>query len=322
MTVAVIFTGGTIASRVDAQAGGAVPALRGADILARTPELTGANIEVIDWGLLTASHMTFAQIIDIARLLERTLAREEVTGAVVAQGTDSIEETSFAYDLLVRSDKPIVVTGAMNNSSHPDYDGPANLRDAVACASSADLRRQGTLVVLDGRIIGADIAAKTHATALDSFQPRDGVAVGNVSNGEVHVTEPRRRVTLPAIPDRAAEPVFMVTGVVGMDGTQIRLLAPANPAGLVVAAAGTGNTHPDVQLAALELRAKGTSVVLCTRSPNGAPVPVYAFPGGGATWLRAGVPLSPLSPIKARIALGLALGVTATDDQLRAALRA
>ena len=59
VTVAVVFTGGTIASRVDPAAGGAVPALRGADILARTPGLADADIEVIDWGLVTASHMGF-----------------------------------------------------------------------------------------------------------------------------------------------------------------------------------------------------------------------------------------------------------------------
>ena len=74
MTVAVVFTGGTIASRVDTAAGGAVPALRGTDILARTPGLAEADIEVIDWGLLTASHMGFAQMLDIARLLQATLA--------------------------------------------------------------------------------------------------------------------------------------------------------------------------------------------------------------------------------------------------------
>ena len=325
MTVAVIFTGGTIASRVDAAAGGAVPALRGADILARTPGLAAADIEVIDWGLLTASHMTFAQILDIARLLERTLARPEIEGAVVAQGTDSIEETSFAYDLLVRSDKPVVVTGAMNNSSHPDYDGPLNLRNAVACAAAPDLRGQGTLVALNGLLIGADIAAKTHATAKDTFKARDGEPVGTVEDGVVRVTARRAPVRLAAMPEMAAEPVYLVIGVVGMDGTPIRLLGSTNPAGLVVSGAGTGNTHPDVLAAALELRERGTYVVLTTRSAYGAPVPVYAFPGGGATWLRAGVPLSALSNLKARVCLafGLPAARQAGDDsELRAALRA
>ena len=323
MTVALVFTGGTIASRVDSAAGGAVPALRGSDILARTPELAGADIEVIDWGLLTASHMSFAQILDIARLLESTLARPEIDGVVVAQGTDSIEETSFAYDLLVRSDKPVVVTGAMHNSSHPDYDGPRNLADAVACAAVAGLRGQGTVVVLDGLVIGADVAVKTHATSMASFQARDAEPLGSAQDGVVRLTSPRTRVVLPAIPERAAEPVHLVTGVVGIDGTAIRLLGASRPPGLVVAAAGSGNTHPDVQAAALELREQGTAVVLTTRCAYGSPVPVYAFAGGGATWARAGVPLSPLSNLKARVALALALGLgdIAGEAELRAVLR-
>jgi L-asparaginase len=309
VTVAIVFTGGTIASRVEKSAGGAVPALRGEDIVARTPGLAERDIEIIDWGLITASHMTFAQILDIARLLESTLARPEIDGVVVAQGTDSIEETSFAYDLLVRSEKPVVLTGAMHNSSYPDYDGPANLLDAVACAASPALRGQGAVVVLDGLIVGADIAVKTDSGAMDTFQPRDGEAVGRVRDGAVLVNAPRVPIRLPAIPERAAEPVYLVTGVVGMDGTPIRLLGASKPAGLVVAAAGVGNTHPDVLAAALELREGGTSVVLTTRCASGAPAPIYAFPGGGATWARAGVPLSPLANLKVRVGLALALGL-------------
>jgi L-asparaginase len=218
-----------------------------------------------------------------------------------------------------------VVTGAMNNSSHPDYDGPQNLRNAVACAASADLRGQGALVALDGRLIGADVAVKTHATAKNTFQAREGEPVGTVLDGVVRVTGRRQPTRLLAMPESPAEPVYLVIGVVGMDGTPIRLLGPTNPAGLVVSGAGTGNTHPDVQKAAFELRERGTYVVLTTRSAYGAPVPVYAFPGGGATWLRAGVPLSPLPNLKARIAIAFGLSAarqSGDDTELRAILRA
>jgi L-asparaginase len=322
VTVAVVFTGGTIASRVDAAAGGAVPALRGVDILARTPDLAEtADIEVIDWGLVTASHMGFDQMLAIARLLESTLARPEIEGAVVVQGTDTIEETSFAYDLLLATDKPIVVTGAMRNSSEPDYDGPANLRDAVACAASAQLREQGAVVVLNGLIVGADQAVKTHATALDAFQPHDGTPLGTVSGDDVMVA-PRVPLRLPAIPEHAAEPVFLVTFVSGMDGTVIKLLGGQHPAGFVLAAAGSGNTHPDFQAAALEEQAAGAVVVLTSRCAFGSVAPIYAFPGGGATWARAGVLLSSLPALKARVGLALALGAGVGAGELKTVLRA
>jgi L-asparaginase len=322
MTVAVVFTGGTIASRVDPVAGGAVPALRGADILARTPGLAGADIEVIDWGLVTASHMDLEQMLAIARLLAETLSRPEISGAVVVQGTDTIEETSFAYDLLVATDKPIVVTGAMRNSSQPDYEGPANLRDAVACAAAAELARQGVVVVLNGLIVGADQAIKTHSTALNTFQPANGRALGTVRDGAVTVTELREPVRLSAVPGRGAEPVYLVTFVSGMDGDVIRVLGGQRPAGFVLAAAGSGNTQPDFQAAALEQQTAGVPVVLTTRCAFGTVEPIYAFPGGGATWARAGVMLSRLPALKARIGLALALGAGASVDVSRAVLRA
>jgi L-asparaginase len=280
------------------------------------------EIEVIDWGLVTASHMGFDHMIAIARVLSEALTRPEIDGAVVVQGTDTAEETSFAFDLLVQTDKPIVVTGAMRNSSQPDYEGPQNLRNAVACAGSPQLRGHGAMVVLNGLIVGADEAVKTHSTAIDTFKPRDGEAVGHVEDGRVRVTARRSPVRLPRIPEHAAEPVYVVTFVSGMDGTLIRLLAPTRPAGLVLAAAGTGNTHPDFQAAALELMAAGTVVVLTTRAAHGSVGPVYAFPGGGATWARAGVLMSRLASLKARIGLGLALGAGVSGDELRAVLRA
>jgi L-asparaginase len=259
----------------------------------------------------------------IARLLESTLARPEIDGAVVVQGTDTIEETSFAYELLVATDKPVVVTGAMRNSSEADYDGPTNLRNAVACAASAALRGHGAVVVLDGLIVGANEAVKTHATALDTFRPHAGPAIGTVSEGSVSVTARRSEpVRLPAIPARAAEPVYLVTFVSGMDGSVIRLLGSQQPAGFVLAAAGSGNTHPDFQAAALEQLAAGVEVVLTSRCAFGSVAPIYAFPGGGATWARAGVMLSPLPALKARVGVALALGAGASEDLIAAVLRA
>jgi L-asparaginase len=310
VTVAIVFTGGTIASRVDPDSGDVVPQLSGAEILAAAPGVAdAADVEAIDWGLVPASHMRFAQLIDVAGVVGQALARPEVTGAVLVQGTDSIEETCFAYDLLVRSDKPVVVTGAMRNASQPDYDGPRNLADAVRCAASADLAGMGTLVVLNGLVIGAEQAIKGHATAVDAFRARDGEAVGEVSDRGVVLRRPRRRRPLPRVPEGAAEPVELVTVTVGSDGSLIRLAGErlALP-GIVVAATGSGNTPLDVLFAAEELMARGTTVVLTTRCPSGTAQPAYGFPGGGAQWARAGAIVAGLDGPKCRIALALGLG--------------
>jgi L-asparaginase len=316
--VAMIFTGGTISTLPDAAAGGNTPVLDGAAILARSPEVARvAEVEPIDWGLVPASHLRFAQMIDIARVADQALARPEIAGAVVVQGTDTIEETSFAYELLLRSDKPVIVTGAMRDGSSPEFDGPRNLADAAVCALSPDLAGVGVQVVLNGLVVAARDVVKGHSTAMDTFQPRDGAATGRVVDGQLVLAgTPARRVRLPRMPEQAVEDVHLVTAVAGMDGTLLRALRPSHPAGVVVAATGSGNTAADLLAAAQELMSDGTIVAQTTRASHGTVAPIYAFPGGGAMWQRAGALPSVFDGPKTRVAL--ALGLAAELD--RAAL--
>ena len=111
--IVIVFTGGTIAMRA-AAAGGNVPAMRGEELLTLVPDLARiVDAEPIDWGLVPASHLTFDQVLDVGRVLRDALARQDVDGAVVVQGTDVMEETAFAWDLLPLPAKPVVVVGAM-----------------------------------------------------------------------------------------------------------------------------------------------------------------------------------------------------------------
>jgi L-asparaginase len=316
--VAMIFTGGTISTLPDAAAGGNTPVLNGVAILARSPEVARvAEVEPIDWGLVPASHLRFAQMIDIARVVDEALARPDIYGAVVVQGTDTIEETSFAYELLLRSDKPVIVTGAMRDGSSPEFDGPRNLADAAVCAVASDLRGAGVQVVLNGLVVAARDVVKSHSTAMDAFQPRDGVATGQVVAGWLVLEgTPGRRVRLPRVPERAVENVHLVTAVAGMDGTLLRALRSSHPAGVVVAATGSGNTAADLLAAASELMSDGTIVAETTRCAHGTVAPIYAFPGGGAMWQRAGALPSIFDGPKTRVALALGLAAGLDRDAL------
>src|SRR6185369_14056315 len=107
--VAVVFTGGTISTAFDAVAGGNVPTLDGAEILARTPGLDEiADVVAIDRGRTPASHFTFPALLEIAGVLREALADSTIDGAVVVQGTDTIEETAFCWDLVLDDAKPVV----------------------------------------------------------------------------------------------------------------------------------------------------------------------------------------------------------------------
>lgn len=321
--VAVVFTGGTIAMLPDPSTGAAVPTLRGMEILARTSGLADiADLEAIDWGLVPASHLRFGQILEIARLLEATLARPDIDAAVVVQGTDVMEETAFAWDLLLASHKPVAVVGAMRNASDPDYDGPANLHDAVLAAAHPEMRGQGVCVVMGGQALPADDVRKSDSHALDTFRAPARGPVARLDGGRLTMLAPRAaRRRLAAIPAVAAEPVPIVTAVVSMDGSPLRQAVAGGARGIVVAATGAGNTDPDLLAAAVEAMAAGIPVVLVTRCFSGHAAPDYGFPGGGQTWFRAGaIPGGRLGGPKARVALSLGLGAGLDEDRLRALL--
>jgi L-asparaginase len=317
----VVFTGGTISMLPDPVTGAAVPRLDGYAVLARTPGVAAiAEVEPIDWGLVPASHLRFGQLIELSRLLTEQLARPGVAGAVVVQGTDVMEETAFAFDLLVGSPRPVVVVGAMRNAADPDFDGPRNLRDAVLAASSPAMVGQGTCVMMGGRILPADDVVKLHASALDALGAPNLGPIGRVDDGRV-IVERRRGVrrALSAIPERAAEPIALITAVVSTDGSLLRAATRMGAAGIVVAATGSGNTDPDLLAAAVEAMGAGIPVVLTTRCPAGGVSPGYGFPGGGATWAAAGAILAgTLSAPKARVALALGLGGGLDRARLRA----
>jgi L-asparaginase len=305
----VIFTGGTISMQVDPVAGGNVPTLDGAGILARVPGLESiAEIEVIDLGRTPASHFTFGQLFRIADAVRLAASDPGIDGIVIVQGTDVLEETAFFWDLLLDMEVPVIVTGAMRSPSQADDDGPDNLRASVRCAASDELRGQGVLVCLAGTVHAADDVTKTHASALDSFQSLNDGPVARIEGGRITVLR-RRGARRQVEAATAADRVRLVTAHVAMDGAVIDALRAIGIDGLVVEATGAGNTDARLLAAAERVMAEGAPVVLATRCVAGAAGTGYAFPGGGGQWVRAGALLpGHLSGPKARIALALGIG--------------
>jgi L-asparaginase len=296
-----------------------VPTLDGAAILARTQGLSAiAEVRAIDYGLVPASHFRFAQLFEIAGLLREALAAPDVDGAVVVQGTDTIEETSFFYDLVVGGDKPVVVTGAMRSASEDGYDGPANLRDAVRVAAGEALRGAGCLVVMTGAIHGADDVTKAHATSPTAFQSLNLGPLGEVSGARVVLG--RRRAGRRQVPGAtsAAEPIPLITAVVSMDASILDAVVAAGARGVVVEATGSGNTSPELLAAARHAMDAGIPVIEATRAAAGRVGTAYAFPGGGLEWVRGGaIQAGYLGGPKARVALAVGLGAGLDEDGLR-----
>ncbi len=256
--VAVIFTGGTISMTVDPAAGGAVPTLAGAELLALVPGIEEvAEIVVIDRGRTPASHFSFADVLAIGGAISGALADPGLAGVVVVQGTDTLEETAFCWDLCHADPRPVVVTGAMRNASESGWDGPANLRAAVRIAAHPAAQGAGALVTLGGRIIAADDVAKRHSTAPDAFASRAGRPLGRVGERAVTLRPRGPSRHLHAAPVAAGGPVEIVVAALETDGRGLDRAIAAGARAVVVAATGSGNTHPDLRRAAGAAMAAG-----------------------------------------------------------------
>jgi L-asparaginase len=184
--VPILFTGGTISMRLDPATGAAVPALSGQDILDHVPGLAAiAEVEGEDVSRLPGPHVTPEHMWRLARRAAAWLERPDVQGLVVTHGTDTLEETAYLLDLLLLSEKPVVIVGAIRTISEAGWDGPANLLAAVRVAASPESIGRGVLVVMNEQILTASEAQKIHTESAGSFASPEFGPVGVLDAGKV-----------------------------------------------------------------------------------------------------------------------------------------
>lgn len=320
-TVAVLSTGGTIASRHDPLKGGYVPALSGEDLVAAVPAIRKvAEIRAEQIANISSSDMTPEIWLRLATRVAELLAREDVAGIVITHGTNTLEETAYFLDLTTTSPKPVVLVGAQRPASDPDSDGPRNLLDAIRVATSSDAKGQGVMVVMNGQINAARDVTKTNTSQVETFRSLEFGALGVVDVESVRFyRSPLRRQTLTVDSGTSLGRVEIVTSYAGADGRSIRSLLPDGAVdGVVVTALGLGSVPGAMFDAIQEARAKGIPVVVGTRVPTGRVFPLSATKGSALS-LKAigGVLADNLSPQKARILLMLALTRTRDPQALQ-----
>ena len=299
--------GGTITMQPDAS-GGMVPKLGAAELLASAPGLAQvAEIEAHSLLRVAGPSLSPAILVDAALRIEAGFAAG-FDGALLIQGTDTIEESAFLLDLLVGGNKPVVVTGAIRGADAPGADGPANLLAAAAVAASAGARGLGTLVVLNSEIHAARFVQKSHTSVPQAFSSPLVGPLGVVSEDRPRFYARVDRAPVLPAGDGPPAPVALVKWAMGDDGRVLPLLPGLGYAGLVVEAMGGGHVPAEAAPVLGEL-ARQIPVVLATRCLAG-PVftQTYSYPGSEIDLLgRNLVPAGYLPGLKARLLLGLAL---------------
>ena len=315
--VAVFALGGTIASASDS-GGGALVRLSGADLVAAIPQAGQvARIEAHSVTMVPSGDLSIGDLIRLRSLIEQALA-DGAVGVVVSQGTDTLEETSYALDLICGTDAPIVCTGAMRNASLPGADGPANLLAAIRVAASPAARGLGVLVAFGDEIHAARFVRKRHATSPGTFGSPLAGPVGYVIEDRVVILlRPAGRL-LVAVPDDAPDaPVAIVLTHLGDDGGLVSAVPSLGYAGMVLAALGAGHV-PSRIVPALESAARQIPVVLASRTGAGDVLTgTYGFAGSESDLLRRGlIPAAGLDPAHAAVLLRLLLMAGIERDRL------
>jgi L-asparaginase len=317
-------TGGTIASVQNERQVGATPTLT-AEVLAKSAAGIDeiAELTTVQVMQRPSPSITFRDLLGLRDEIEHRLA-DGAAGVVVTQGTDTMEETAFALDLLCLGEAPIVFTGAMRNPSRPGADGPANLLAAVQVAASTQARRLGALVVMNDEIHGARFVAKAHTSSLAAFQSRPAGPLGWVSEGRtVIAARPAGRFHVHVPSDTDVPPVALIRLGFDDDGRVLPALAGLGFRGAVIEGFGGGHVTPRM-VPLVEHLAREMPVVLASRTGSGETLQsTYRYPGSEIELLELGlIPAGALNGLKARLLLSLCLAANLPSRDIAGALEA
>jgi L-asparaginase len=309
--VVVLATGGTIAGAAasDVTAGYTSGQVGVEQLLAAVPQAANlAKLRGEQVSNIGSQDMDDATWLKLARRVNELAAQADVDGIVITHGTDTIEETSYFLNLVLRSRKPVVLTAAMRPSTALSADGPLNFYNAVAVAADPAAANRGVLVVVNDWIHGAAALTKTNTTAVQTFaSPLRGL-IGTVAYGspEFYGSPVGRHTagsefSLDGV--EALPRVDVVYAHAGMDGALIDAAAKAGAKGIVVAGVGNGNMTKAALDALAAQTKQGVVCVRSTRVPSGRVSRNVEVDDDAIGTIAS----EELNPAKARVLLKLAL---------------
>lgn len=247
----------------------------------------------------------------LANRINELLSQPETDGIVITHGTDTMEETAYFLNLTVKSDKPVVLVGAMRPSTALSADGPLNLYNAVVTASDKQSTSKGVLVVMNGSILGAESVSKMHTTGVETFQAPNAGALGYVLNSQVVYNQsPLKKHTTESVFDISGLKKLPKVGIVysysNIDADMVEPMLKNGYEGIVHAGVGNGNIHCNVFPVLEKARKQGIQVVRSSRITSGPTTLDNEVDDAHYEFIAS----QQLNPQKARILLMLALTKT------------
>jgi L-asparaginase len=275
--VTVLATGGTIAGAAASAVGtgyrsgevgidvllDAVPGVRSiADVVGE--QITQAGSQDADDALWLRLAARIAEVFEL----------DQADGVVITHGTDTAEETGYFLHLVVKTARPVVLTGAMRPATALSADGPLNLFNAVAVAAHPEVQGHGVMLVINDDIHSAREVTKTSTTDVQTFISTGPGLLGTATFGRVRLfRNPRRRHTVfsaLSVKDLTALPrVDILYAWAGMPADLVESSVTRGARGIVIAGVGNGNLPRPVMKALVEVAGTGTTVVRSSRVISG-----------------------------------------------------
>ena len=309
--IVILATGGTIAGAAASgtQAGYKSGAVTIDAMIAAVPGISDmANIKGEQISNVGSQDMSFDIMLKVAKRINELMKSSDVDGFVITHGTDTMEETAFFLNLVVKGDKPVVMVGSMRPSTAVSADGPLNLYNAVGVAIDPNAKGRGVLVVMNDWIHAAHSLTKTSTTAIQTFMSplRGVVGIATYGKNDFYNT-PQWKHTSQSEFDIAnvdkLPRVDIVFACADMPSDLIDASVTNGAKGIVIAGVGNGNMNKSSLEAAANAVKKGVVVVRSSRVATGSVgrnVEVNDDEGGF-------VASDELNPQKSRILLSLAL---------------
>jgi L-asparaginase len=319
--IVILATGGTIAGAGASSTGSAYTSgqVKIEAMIDAVPNIRKlANLRGEQTANVGSQDMSVKVWLDLANRINELLKSNDVDGIVVTHGTDTQEETAYFLNLVVKSDKPVVLTGSMRPSTALSADGPLNMYNAVALAANPNAKGYGVMVVMNDDIHAARDVKKMFSTPVHTFQsPQEGL-IGTVIFGEVlffHKPSGRHTTNSEFSVDglKSLPRVDIVYGCADMSTDLIDVMVKAGAKGIVIAGVGDGNMNAGTLEAMKRATKAGIPVVRATRVPIGA----VLIKGEVVDTDYGSVSSDELNPQKARILLMLALSKNRSRDDLQ-----
>jgi L-asparaginase len=264
-----------------------------------------ANVEEKILFSLPSPHITPKHMLQLAKEIEKNLPRYE--GIVITHGTDTLEETAYFLDLVIETEKPIILTGAMRSSNEIGSDALYNLISSLRVAVEKEAANKGVLVVMNDEIHTAKNVTKTSTSNVATFQSPQYGPIGIVTKEAIlfhHTVLSRYTYPVACI----SKTVYLLKAYAGMDGSIVQALSKSKPDGLVIEALGQGNLPKEMIEALQEMIYQRVPIIIVSRCYQGIVQPTYSYEGGGSYLKDQGMILANgLNGPKARLKLLIAL---------------